>query len=89
MDGVLGKTKQKQKQALRVGGGVKGRAIEEKKLFLEPFFERSNVSTSIKLEGGLGLNGPAIKAYSPYFCGFPNSFDKFKVQVSSWLVFSG
>ena len=41
----------------------KGRAIKEKrKLFLEPFFQRSKVSTAIKLEGGgLGLNGPGIK----------------------------
>ena len=42
---------------------TKGRAIKEKKTFLEPFFQRSKISTAIKLKGGggLGLNGPAIK----------------------------
>ena len=44
---------------LRGGGGVKGRAIKEKKLF----FDLSKISRAIKIEGGggLGLNGPAIK----------------------------
>ena len=44
--------------------GDNGRAIKEKrKLFLEPFFQRSKVSPAIKLErgGGLGLNSPGIK----------------------------
>ena len=40
------------------GGGVKGQAIKEKKLFFGPFFQRSTFLTAIKLEGGvLGLNG--------------------------------
>ena len=43
--------------------GVNGRASKEKELFLNIFFQRSKISTAIKLEGrgGLGLNGPAIK----------------------------
>ena len=51
-------------------GGWEGRAIKEKKL--EPFFQRSNDPTDIKLEGGggLGVNGPAIKKRT-FFCGFP------------------
>ena len=47
------------------GGGVKGRAIKDKKKasFFNLFFQRPKISTAIKLEGGgeLGLNGPAIK----------------------------
>ena len=35
-------------------------------------FQRSKISTAIKLEGGgLGLNGSAIKRRT-FFCGFPN-----------------
>ena len=34
------------------GGGVKGRAIKEKRSFLEPFFQRSKIPTTIKFEGG-------------------------------------
>ena len=54
------------------GGGIKGQAIKEKKLFLEPF---SNVPTfqrqlSSRGEGGLGLNGRPIKRRT-FFCGFP------------------
>ena len=46
------------------GGGVKGRAIKEKITFFLTFF--SNVPKfqrllSLRGEGGLGLNGPAIK----------------------------
>ena len=45
------------------GTGVKGRAIKEKRFFLNLYFERSIISTAIKLEGGgeLGLIGQAIK----------------------------
>ena len=48
------------------GGGVKGRAIKEKRTFLTFFLQRS------KLEGGggLGLNGTAIEGRT-FFCGFP------------------
>ena len=42
-------------------GGVKGLAVKGKINLLLTFFQRSNVPTAIKLEGGLGLNGPAIK----------------------------
>ena len=40
------------------GGGVKGRAIKETKMF-NLFFQRSNIPTAIKLErGGGGGGGP-------------------------------
>ena len=39
---------------LRGGGGLKGRAIKEKKNFVNHFFQRSKISTTIKLEGGVG-----------------------------------
>ena len=53
-----------------------------RKLFFYHFFQRSRISTAIKLEGGggLGLNGPAIKRKT-FFCGFPkfcNYFLRFK-----------
>ena len=56
------------------GPGLRVRAgpVGKKELFLEPFFfQRSKISTAIKLEGGggLGLNGSAIK--KRFFCGFP------------------
>ena len=49
----------------RGGGRVMGRAIKEKKIS-NLFFQRSKISTVIKLEGGgegrgLGITGPAIK----------------------------
>ena len=41
------------------GGGGKGRAIKETRIFLGTFFfQRSKISTAIKLEG---RGGPAIK----------------------------
>ena len=43
-------------QVIKRGGGVKGRAIKEKKTFFGTFF--SNVPTAIKLEGGGGLGFP-------------------------------
>ena len=41
---------------LRGGGGVKGRAIKEKRTFFGTFF--SNVPTAIKLEGGALMARP-------------------------------
>ena len=50
------------------GGGVKDRAIKEKRIFgWTFFFQRSNVPTANKLEGG---GGKALLA-RPFFCGFP------------------
>ena len=55
------------------GEGVKCRAIKEKIVFFNLFFQRSNISTAIKLEGGEG--GKALMARplreELFFCGFP------------------
>ena len=60
---------------LRGGGGGKGPGHLGKNNFLwDLFFQRSKISTAIKLEGGgLGLNGPAIKRRT--FCGFQYRID--------------
>ena len=54
-------------RAIKREWGVKGRAIKE--TFFYHFFQRSKISTAIKLEGGggLGLNGPAIKIIFFFF----------------------
>ena len=57
-------------QAIKRGGGVKGRAIKEKRTFFGTFF--SNVPKfqrplSLRGGGGLGLNGPAIKRRIYFF----------------------
>ena len=52
------------REAAKKSSSLNGRASEEKKkIFLEPFFQRSQISTAIKLEGRRGVrpNGPAIK----------------------------
>ena len=49
---------------LRRGGGVRAGSLRKKIIFFfNLFFQRSNVQTAIKLEGGggLGLYSPAIK----------------------------
>ena len=51
------------------GDGVKGRAIKEKKTFLEPFFPTFQRPLSSKGGGGLGLNGQD----NPFLYRFPNS----------------
>ena len=55
---------------LRGGGGVQGRAIKEKITFLEPFFQRTKISTAIKLEGG-GEGGEARPLKEELFLRFP------------------
>ena len=67
-DHLLGKPQKKvfllMAGPLRGRGRVKGRTIKEKRTFFRTFFfQRSKISTAIVLEGegGLGLNGHAIK----------------------------
>ena len=62
-------------RAIKRGGGVKGRAIKEKRPFFKTFF--SNVpkfqrQLSSRGGGGLGLNDPANKRRN-FFCGFPKA----------------
>ena len=48
------KGSRKKSSPFKEGGGVKGRAIKEKRIFFRNlFFQRSNLPTAIKLEGAI------------------------------------
>ena len=69
---------------LRGGGGVKDKAIKEKRTFLEPFsstFQNFNGHLA-RRGGGLGLKCPAIERRT-FFAAFLNNVDKtYKARLS-------
>ena len=61
--------------------------LRKKELFLEPFLQRSNDPTAIKLEGGggFGLNDSAIKKRT--FCFFSASLTDLLIYPHNSLFF--
>ena len=73
-------------EPLRGGrGGLKGRAIKEKRDFSNLFSNVPKFQRPLSWMGrwGLGLNGPAIKRRT-FFSGFPNNHCKnIEIQTST------